>query len=161
MPDDARLKADRIIDALEKAGLIDSWSPLGIEKVRQTIVRTLSPEQPTFECLALAVTEGPDDAWPADYWQQFWDAYPRKVSSTSAKKALDKIRKTGKVEFANILVAVEVYRHETRNTEMRFIMHPSTWINAGRWKDDPLAISGSHANGRGEVKNGFLGRLMD
>lgn len=158
---DPKKQADRIVDALERYGLIDQCSEIAVEHIRKTIVDVLSPEQPTFEALALAVTDGPDDSWPADYWQQFWDAYPRKVSSMSGKKALDKVRKLGKVTFETVLAAVEVYKHETRNTEMRFIMHPSTWINAGRWKDDPAAISGSHLNGRGEVNNGFLGRLME
>lgn len=154
--DDPKRQAERIVNALERKGLINGMRQVHIEAVRQTIVQVLSPEQPTFEALALAVTDGPDDGWSADYWQQFWTAYPRKVSSTAGKKALDKVRKSGKVTFETVLAAVEVYRHETRNTEMRFIMHPSTWINAGRWKDEPAAISGG-----GEVKNGFMGRLMD
>lgn len=157
MTDDPKRQADKIIDALERKGLIDS---ILREHVRQTIVQVLSPEQPTFEALGLAVADGPED-WPPDYQQQFWDAYPRKIGRTDADRRLGQIRKSGKVRFGDIIAAVEVYRHETRSSEMKYIAHPATWLNKGRWKDDPAAISGAQANGRGEVKNGFMGRLMD
>lgn len=156
MADDPKRQADRIIDALEKYGFIGHLSPIAIEGVRATIVRVLSPEQPTFEALALAVTDSPDDGWPADYWQQFWAAYPRRKAPDAAKRALDKVRKSGKVDFAVILAAVEVYSHETRNRAKEHIAHPATWLNGGCWKSEP-----DGQNSRGEVKNGFMGRLMD
>ena len=158
MADDPKRQADRIIEALEKKGLSTNWSPVWIEQVRQTIRDVLSPEQPTFEALALEMTEGPDDGWPKDAWKMFWDAYPRKEASGAGKKSLDKVRKSGKVTFAAILVAVEVYKHKTRNKEPQFVCLPSTWLNGERWKDDPMA---GQPNGLAEVKNGFMGRLME
>lgn len=160
MADDARRQADRIIHALEKKGLLDDWPQVHIEAVRQTIWQTLSPEQPTFECLALAsLDEPPDDGWPKDYQDQFWQAWPkiRRQNKHLAMKALDKIRKSRQVAFEVILAAVELYGHETRNSEKRFILLPTSWLNGERWKDEHVP---SHLNGRGEVKNGFLGRLM-
>ncbi len=161
MADDARRQAGRIIEALQRKGLIDSWSPLGTEKVRQTIIEVLSPEQPTFEALALAsLDEPPDDGWPRDYQEQFWQAWPkiRRQNKLGAMKALDKIRKSRQVSFEVILAAAEVYGHETRNYEKQFMLLPSSWLNGERWKDEHIP---SHLNGRGEVKNGFLGRLME
>lgn len=156
--DDPKRQADRIIEALELKGLLFQWSKIGIENVRQTIREVLSPEQPTFEALALAMIDEPDDGWPKDAWKMFWDAYPRKEASGAGKKALDKVCKSGKVTFSAILVAVEVYTHKTRNKEPQFVCLPSTWLNQERWKDDPTA---GIPNGCGDVKNGFMGRLME
>ncbi len=156
--DDPKRQADRIMDAIERKGLVDSWPSISRETLRMTIVQVLSPEQPTFEALALEMIKKPDDGWPKDAWKMFWDAYPRKEASGAGKKALDKVRKSGKVTFAAILVAVEVYKHRTRNKEPQFVCLPSTWLNGERWKDDPMA---GQPNGCGEVKNGFMGRLMD
>src|SRR6266550_4325741 len=155
---DPKRQADRIMDAIERKGLVDSWPSISRETLRMTIVQVLSPEQPTFEALALEMTEEPDDGWPKDAWKMFWDAYPRKEASGAGKKALDKVRKSGKVTFAAILVAVEVYKHKTRNKEPQFVCLPSTWLNGERWKDDPMA---GQPNGLAEVKNGFMGRLME
>jgi len=121
-------------------------------------VHVLSPEQPTFEAFALAVAEDPL-WWPKDYQEQFWGAWPkiRRQNKHVAMKALDKVRKSGKVPFEVILAAVEVYRHETRDKEKQFILLPSSWINDRRWEDEHVP---GH-NGRGEVKNGFMSRLME
>jgi hypothetical protein len=110
--------------------------------------------------LALVEPPQPRD-WPADWQEQFWSAYPRRVGKGDAMRRLDKIRAAGKVPFRQILDAALVYRTETQNVEMQYIAHPATWINRGRWEDDPGAIAGTRDDGRGEIKNGFLGRFMD
>lgn len=161
MADDAKLKANRIVEALERRVTIDRWSKLEIEIIRQTIIEVLGPEQPTFEALALAsLDEPPDDGWPKDYQDQFWQAWPkiRRQNKHLAMKSLDKIRKSRQVAFEVILAAVELYRHETRNSEKQHILLPTSWLNGRRWEDEHMP---GHLNGRGEVKNGFLGRLME
>lgn len=161
MADDAKLKANRIVEALERKGISQHWSKLGIEAIRQTIIEVLGPEQPTFEALALAsLDEPPDDGWPKGYQDQFWQAWPkiRRQNKHLAMKSLDKIRKSRQVAFEVILAAVELYRHEIRNSEKRHILLPTSWLNGQRWEDEHVP---THLNGRGEVKNGFLGRLMD
>lgn len=156
--DDAKLKATRIVEVLQKNGLIDR---LLAEQIHQMIVRELDPA--SFGELALFLTEElPEDSWwPKDYQEQFWAAWPkiRRQGKFDAMKSLDKIRKIGNVSFEVLLAAVEVYRHETRNKEKQHICLPATWLNGRRWEDEH--IPNGHTNGRGEVKNGFLGRLMD
>lgn len=159
----AALKADQIIKELRKRNMLDRWSDLDIENARQMIAGVIGEgEQASFGALALQMTEEPEETWPKNYQDQFWAVYPRRICKGAAMKKLEMIRKLGKVPFQVILAAVEVYRHETRNTEMKFIPHPATWLNQGRWDDDPNGIGGSPGrppNGRGEIKNGFLGRL--
>jgi len=163
MIDDPKRQADRIIEALEKKGLTSHWSKLDVENARHTILHLMqrTTDQPTFEELALVMTDPPSDGWPANYQERFWDAYPRRANKGTALKILDRIRKIGNVPFDVIFAAVEVYRHETRNTEMRYIALPATWLNGRRWEDEREAIGGPPILGRGEVKNGFMSRLME
>jgi hypothetical protein len=131
----------------------DSDGQAVIQRARAAIVKA---EARPF---ALCLSEPPQPRdWPADYWTQFWSAYPRRTAPAAAKKALEKVRKKGDVPFSVILDAVKIFRHETQNTEMQFIPHPATWINDGRWADDRQAIAGRKG---AEVKNGFMGRLME
>ncbi len=110
--------------------------------------------------LALTLPSQPKD-WPADYKEQFWSSYPRRVGKDAAMRKLEMIKKSGKVPFAKILDSVYIYRHETQGTEMAYIAHPATWLHRGSWNDDPGAIKGHAGDGRGQIRNGFLGRIVD
>ena len=80
----------------------------------------------------------PADDWPADHEEQFWRAYPRRVGKIAAMKALAKVRKR-KVPFAAVLAGVGrlVDQIARRRTETQYVPHPTTWLNQGRWDDDP------------------------
>lgn len=71
-------------------------------------------------------------------FEQFWDWYPRKVGKEAAKKAWDKART--KTDQQNILDGIERYRLDPNLPAKEFIPHPATWLNEGRWDDEPLPI---------------------
>jgi hypothetical protein len=81
--------------------------------------------------------------WPADYGEQFWEAYPRRVAKKAAMKALDNVRKSGEVPFEVLLSAVLTYARAVAGKDVQYVAHPATWLNAGRWDDDPTAIAGA------------------
>ena len=69
-------------------------------------------------------------------FEEFWQVYPRKVGKDAARKVFCKAFKaegeevvSGAIRFAN-----DPYLPQDKN----FIPHPATWLNAGRWSDDPL-----------------------
>tara|TARA_R100000544_G_scaffold36279_1_gene24321 strand:- start:38 stop:703 length:666 start_codon:yes stop_codon:yes gene_type:complete len=66
----------------------------------------------------------------------FWSIYPRKIAKANARKA-----------FQTALTKTEAYRineglirmvEANKNTEMKFIPHPATWLNGERWEDEDL-----------------------
>lgn len=68
----------------------------------------------------------------------FWDAYPRRVGKKAAEKAYAKaITGLNGTEdpHGKILRAVQTYAAEV--TDPKFIAHPTTWLNGGRWDDEP------------------------
>lgn len=73
-------------------------------------------------------------------FDQFWEWYPRKVGKEAAKKAWDKART--KTDQQNILDGIERYRLDPNLPAKEFIPHPATWLNEGRWDDEPLPIRG-------------------
>lgn len=70
-------------------------------------------------------------------FDRFWAAYPNKVGKDAARKAWEKAK--GKPKIDELLAILD--RQKTwpkwRNDNGRYIPNPSTWINQGRWNDEP------------------------
>lgn len=72
----------------------------------------------------------------ADF-EEFYAAYPRHVGKEAARRAFVKAVKT-KAPAADIIEGARRYAAATAaaGTETRYMAHPATWLNAGRWSDD-------------------------
>lgn len=65
-------------------------------------------------------------------FDEFWKAYPRKVSKLLAMKAWSKALKLATAE--QIMAGVEQYKkHKPEYADWAF---PASWLNAGRWMDE-------------------------
>jgi len=104
------------------------------------------PLAPNEEKQAEAVTGGtPNGANPEPgkalrllqgaSFEAFWQAYPRKVGKKAARDAYDQAVQQADPEV--ILQAAKRYADDP-NREDQFTAHPKTWLNQGRWEDDPL-----------------------
>jgi Helix-turn-helix domain len=73
-----------------------------------------------------------------DRFEAFWKIYPKRVGKDAAWKAWQK-RKLNAELVAQILAALAWQRQQDNwlVDGGRFIPHPATWINAGRWQDEP------------------------
>ena len=67
----------------------------------------------------------------------FYGAYPRHVGKEAARRAFVKAVKAG-TPAADIIDGARRYAAATTaaGTETRYVAHPATWLNAGRWSDD-------------------------
>lgn len=89
-----------------------------------------------------SMRKGPDFA-------DFWDVYPRKTARAAALKAWAKAIKTADAQ--EILAGALRYSQDP-NREAQFTAYPATWLNAGRWEDEPLpARSGGPRDRQGEI----------
>lgn len=70
-------------------------------------------------------------------FEDFYAAYPRHVGKDAARRAFEKAVKAGTAP-ADIVEGARRYAAATAaaGTETRYIAHPATWLNAGRWNDD-------------------------
>lgn len=67
----------------------------------------------------------------------FYAAYPRHVGKEAARRAFEKAVKAG-TPATDIVESARRYAAATAaaGTETRYVAHPATWLNAGRWSDD-------------------------
>jgi hypothetical protein len=65
----------------------------------------------------------------------FWQEYPRKTAKEAARKAWAGAR--ARVGAEAILTGL---RAAVWPLEARFIPHPATWLNQGRWDDQPAPV---------------------
>lgn len=67
----------------------------------------------------------------------FYAAYPRHVGKEAARREFVKAVKAG-TPAAEIVEGARRYAAATTaaGTETRYVAHPATWLNAGRWSDD-------------------------
>lgn len=74
-------------------------------------------------------------------FDEFWEAYPRKVGKEAARKAFDKC-KPDLTLLAEMLRAIETQslKDQWRKDGGQFIPHPSTWLNEGRWQDGETTV---------------------
>ena len=72
----------------------------------------------------------------ADAFEQFWQAYPKKVGKDAAQKAFAR-RKPDKPTIEAMLAAVsaQAASEQWRRDGGQFVPNPATWLNQGRWKD--------------------------
>ena len=68
-------------------------------------------------------------------FDSFWEHYPRKVGKLVAKKAF--LKALTLTDVGNIQEALRRLHQEVRGKDAQFIPHPATWLNQGRWDDEP------------------------
>lgn len=103
------------------------------------------------------------DDWPKDAEEQFWQAYPRKVSKGAMKKSFARVREQANVKFDAIMAGLERYKawlsQRSRTCWRPEPKHPSTWLNQECWNDefggDYETTRGISAAAQGLVDQGF------
>jgi hypothetical protein len=78
-----------------------------------------------------------------DRFNRWYSEYPRKVGKDQAIKTWIKLNPDDETTDAMISALSWQKNLPEWNKEREFIPHPSTWLNAGRWKDEqPIAMNG-------------------
>jgi len=72
------------------------------------------------------------DARPT--FDDFWTVYPRRTEKKAALEAWDKAIKTADPEA--VVAGAARYRDDP-NRDPTYTVYPATWLNRGRWDDDP------------------------
>lgn len=72
-------------------------------------------------------------------FEEFWSIYPRKIGKLDAQKSYDKAIRLTTID--KIRLAAQGFASRCKGTEPQYIPHPATWLNQGRWDDQPAAIA--------------------
>lgn len=73
--------------------------------------------------------------WPSGYQELFWAKYPNKKAKAHAIKALDRVAKAGKTQWADLISGLDRYILSDA-VRKGFVKYPATWINGECWKDE-------------------------
>ena len=86
-----------------------------------------------------------------DQFDDFWDAYPKKVGKGQARKAYTTAVK--KVDGGTLMEKLELFKahHEKLGTDKRYIPNASTWLNGERWDDELIESTNDSAPSLDEV----------
>lgn len=105
-------------------------------------------EEHSFKKNNLKEEQNPKTEFGAEF-AQFWRAYPRKAGKGNALTKFEEQVSSGAVPD-DLVKAATNYRAETerQQTEMRYIPHPSTFLNQERWRDYLKAPAMSAADKR-------------
>jgi biotin operon repressor len=68
-------------------------------------------------------------------FESFWLACPRRVGKEAARKAYAKARKLA--SDADLLAGIRRYAASRAGQDEQYTVHPATWLNQGRWADEP------------------------
>ena len=73
----------------------------------------------------------------SDRFDEFWDAYPRKVGKKKARaKFAAAVKAAGDAQ--RVIDGAQRLAVDPNLPEKRFIPHPTTWLERGGWDDEPL-----------------------
>ena len=79
-------------------------------------------------------TSSNDDGYFEYFFEEVWEAYPRKVGKGAAKKALKAAMK--KVDDAELQLKLYNFCAENKDKDQKFVPHMATWLNQERWADE-------------------------
>lgn len=75
----------------------------------------------------------------SDEFEVFWKAYPRRDGSKQkAREAWATAIKKGMPSLDVVLASVKVHQAGEQWQTVKYIPHPTTWLNQARWESEPL-----------------------
>lgn len=97
-------------------------------------------DQPTADGGGVSHSHGDEKpkktvSYTAEY-EAWWAAYPRKVGKLAAFRAYQTAKRLLGAEAApRLLAGARGYAAQTAGKDEKYIAHPTTWLNQGRWDD--------------------------
>ena len=81
----------------------------------------------------------------SDRFEMFWKEYPKRVGKKYARLVFLKLKPTGLL-LQKMLMTLQAYKQTEQWQDIKYIPHPSTWLNQERWEDDlSIVTGGKHA----------------
>lgn len=134
---------------------VDSSTPKQSTRVDSSTLKTVNgrglelstPVDPSPRGQPLKKRESDDSL--SEHFREFYWHYPKKVKPKAAEKAFAKAVKEG-AHPQDIIAGCLRYAAEVDGKDRHFIAHPSTWLNDGRWLDEPTP-RGTQKQGEGRM----------
>jgi hypothetical protein len=106
------------------------------ESVSHAVVRSSRPDPTRPDHKSPSGSPSPPVGGGSAAFAEFYMAYPRKVGKDAARRSYERVVR--KIGPDVLLAAARRYSADPNLPEKQFIPHPATWLNQGRWEDEPL-----------------------
>tara|TARA_R110000868_G_scaffold152005_1_gene376592 strand:+ start:81 stop:740 length:660 start_codon:yes stop_codon:yes gene_type:complete len=71
----------------------------------------------------------------SELFDVFWNAYPRKINKGGTRSVFAKI-KPSEETLQKMISAIDKQKRSDQWKEVKYIPHPSSWLNGERWEDE-------------------------
>jgi len=119
-----------------RQNISENNAPKPVRARATTTSTTTTREEGKTEC---AEQDGRSNDRPtlsvATAFDEFWKHYPHKVGKDAARRSFARIAKSKKVLFSEIMAGLA--RYIVEKPRDRNWCNPATWLNQGRWCDQP------------------------
>lgn len=134
-PPEFRAESERNPSGIQKEGSSESLSLIQSSAVTDTGNRNST------------VGTSPTPSEMSKAFAEFWAAYPKRVGKDdAARRFAAVVRKNNPTD---VIDGARRYATECRGKDPQFIAHPATWLNQGRWADEPVKPTASDQAGGG------------
>lgn len=79
-----------------------------------------------------------------DDFSKFWDAYPKKTGKTEAQKSW--LKNKPPIDLILKALAWQSCSEQWRKDGGQFVPNPATYLNQGRWQDEPIQLTRANVN---------------
>jgi hypothetical protein len=112
------------------------------EGIRVIVVRDGDEDIPVPDGIDFILAPRSNPTADDERFTRFWAAYPRKVAKEDARKRWDKL-KPSEETLATMLETLKWQRQSSDwlKDGGQFIPYPASWLNDGRWQDEPTNIT--------------------
>lgn len=151
-----RVTSPDIADETQPIANSRTLDPQPVEDVRRTEKQPLEqkeipptpPKEKLFLSLGDSNLEEVEEEKSSGLWSfdEFWKAYPHKVGKHDAARAFDRVRKSKAIDFTALIAGLLRY---AAKTDDRPWCNPATWLNQGRWTDQPATVARAPPQSRG------------
>lgn len=97
---------------------------------------------------------------PYEGFVEFWLECPLKKSKTAAVKAWNRAIASGASPL-EVIAGMKRYGAERRGQDPQYTKHPSTWLNAGCWSDEPTPASAAGPPRNTRPNSPFTQMILD
>lgn len=122
---------------------------------RETLATGTEEQRNRGEVLKTRSTAAAVEHARAPRFDEFWTAYPRRVGKRKAEQAWTSALKRGAAPGL-VIAAARSYAERTTDTDPQYVAHPTTWLNAARYDDEPDRRPQTRAEQWQALKNGTV-----
>jgi hypothetical protein len=133
------IRADRLQETVyqdeRKQITIKNNDVYSMSDISQSDVGQMS-EQVRLGKVRLGKVSKPSSSILDDGFNEFWDVYPKKVGKEAARKSW--IKEYPKIQTVLNTLRWQIESDAWQKQDGQFIPNPATYINQGRWADEPV-----------------------